>query len=237
VDVKSNPRDEMSANDAQFAAQKIALAPIIFQAARLLREFGILKALRHARAGLTLEEISDKVETSSYGVLVLLEAGLAAELVCSDGQRYSLTRAGAYILSDEMTRINMDVVHHCCFQPLYYLEGAIREGKPVGLHKIFVERETLYPALPNLPERARSSWFQWDHYYSDAAFLQALPIVFERDHRKILDVGGNTGKWAFKCAEYAKDVSVTILDLPALKTERVIDNLGICSSLLICRTS
>jgi ubiquinone/menaquinone biosynthesis C-methylase UbiE len=218
VDVKSNPRGEMSASDAQFAAQKIALAPIIFQAARLLRDLGILKALRHARAGLTLEEISDEVETSSYGVLVLLEAGLAAELVRFDGQRYALTRAGAYILSDEMTRINMDVVHHCCFQPLYYLEDAIREGKPVGLHKIFVERETLYPALPNLPEPARSSWFQWDHYYSDAAFPHALPIVFERDHRKILDVGGNTGKWAFKCAEYAKDVSVTILDLPAVLT-------------------
>lgn len=218
MEAKSKPGDEMSAIDARFEAQKIALAPIIFQAARLLRDLGILKTLRRVPSGLTLEEISDKVETSSYGVRVLLEAGLAAGLVRSEDRRYALTKTGAYILSDEMTRINMDVVHHCCFQPMYYLEDAIRERKPVGLHKVFGEWETLYSALPKLPEPARSSWFQWDHYYSDAAFPQALPIVFERDHRKILDVGGNTGKWAFKCAEYNQNVSVTILDLPAVLT-------------------
>lgn len=218
MEAKSKRGLEMSATDARFAAQKIALAPIVFQAARLLRDLGILKALRRVPSGLTLEEITDKVEVSRYGVLVLLEAGLAAGLVRSEGGRYVLTKTGAYILSDELTRINMDVVHHCCFQPMYYLEEAIRERKPVGLQKIFGEWETLYAALPKLPEPARSSWFQWDHYYSDAAFPQALPIVFERHHRKILDVGGNTGKWAFKCAEYAQDVSVTILDLPAVLT-------------------
>ena len=32
--------------------------------------------------------------------------------------------------------------------------------------------------------------------------------------RKLLDVGGNTGRWASRCVAYDKDVEVTIMDLP-----------------------
>ncbi len=216
--MKTNDRFDrgLSAMEAKFHAQQIALGPIIFQATRLLRDLGILKSLQTNRTGLTLEEIVEKVEISRYGVVVLLESGLAAGLVRSEDNRYFLTITGVYILSDELTRNNMDVVHQCCFQAMYYLEDAIRDGKPVGLKKIFGDWETIYAALPGLPEDARTSWFKWDHYYSDAAFAQALPIVFEREHRKLLDVGGNTGRWSFQCVNYAPNVSVTVLDLPGL---------------------
>jgi len=200
---------------ARLEAQKIVFGPMLFQAARLLRDLGILKALRTTRAGLTLDEIAGKVETSRYGVVVLLEAGLAADLVRRDGERYLLTNTGAMILFDELTRINMDFVQQCCFKAAYYLEDSIREGKPVGLQKVFGDWETIYPALSALPEAARESWFKWDHYYSDSAFPEALPVVFERRHRKLLDVGGNTGKWAIQCARHSADVAVTILDLPS----------------------
>jgi hypothetical protein len=203
-----------SALNARFDAQKIALAPIIFQAARLMRDLGILDALRESRAGLTIDEVAEKVETQRHGVLVLLEAGLAAEIVRREDDRYLLTSTGFYILSDESTRINMDVVQDCCFQSAYYLEDSIREGKPVGLQKVFGDWETIYSALPHFPESARESWLKWDHYYSDAAFPQALPIVFEREPRRLLDVGGNTGKWAIQCVNYSEHVSVTIIDMP-----------------------
>jgi SAM-dependent methyltransferase len=202
--------------DARLEAQKIAFGPMLFQAARLLRDLGILKLLRAARPGLTLEEIVGKVETSRYGVLVLLEAGLAAGMVRREGERYLLTNTGAMILADELTRINMDFVQHCCFQAMYYLEDAIREGRPAGLQKVFGDWDTIYPALPTLPEPARSSWYRWDHHYSSSAFPQALPIVFERRPRKLLDIGGNTGKWALQCARHSAEVEVTILDLPAV---------------------
>ncbi len=210
------PVEATSALEARFNAQQIALAPLVFQAARLLRDLGILKVLETTRTGLTLEEITEKVEASRYGVIVLLEAGLAAGVVRSEDNRYFLTMTGVYILGDELTRNNMDVVHHCCFQAMYYLEDAIRECEPVGLKKVFGDWETIYAALPALPEDARTSWFKWDHYYSDAAFAQALPIVFERGHRKLLDVGGNTGRWAIQCVNHSENVSVTVLDLPGL---------------------
>ena len=212
--MKIESAEPISLLEARFEAQKIAFGPLIFQAARLLRELGILEALRRAPAGLALEEIVARVDTSRYGVLVLLEAGLAAGLVRAQGSRFLLTTTGACILRDELTRINMDFVQQNCFQAMYYLEDSIRQGEPAGLKKVFGEWDTIYPALPTFPESARDSWLRFDHYYSDAAFPQALPIVFEHSPRKLLDVGGNTGKWAIRCAQHSPDVSITILDLP-----------------------
>jgi SAM-dependent methyltransferase len=206
--------DSQSLIEARFAAQRIALGPIIFQCARLLRDFGILEALRASRTGLTLEDVCARVDVSPYGALVLLEGGLAAGMVRAEGKRFLLTKTGACVLRDELTRVNMDFVHHGCYQAFHYLEDAIREGKPAGLHRVFGDWETIYPALSKLPQAARDSWFAWDHYYSDAAFPQALAIVFERPHRTLLDVGGNTGKWAIQCARFSPAVAVTILDLP-----------------------
>ena len=183
-----------SAFKAWFNAQRIALGPLIFQAARLLRDSGVLDAVHASSEGLTLEEIADKVETARYGVLVLLEAGLAAELVRRDDDRYVITPTGFLILADELTHINMNVVQECCYQPAYFLEESIRENRPAGLHEVFGDSETIYPLLPEFPDAARESWLAWDHYYSDSAFGKALPIVFESAPQTLLDVGGNTSR-------------------------------------------
>lgn len=222
-------RDVDSLEQARFEAQKIVFGPLLFQAARLLRDLGILRALRTARDGLALEEITGKVEVSRYGAVVLLEAGLAAGVVRCQDERYFLTLTGACLLTDELTRVNMDVVQHCCFQAAYYLEESIRSEKPVGLHKVFGDWETIYPALSKLPAAARESWFRWDHYYSDAAFPEALPLVFERRPRRLLDVGGNTGKWSIQCARYTSDVAITLLDHPGQVgvAQKSIEQLGL----------
>jgi hypothetical protein len=206
--------DTRRALQAQFAAQRIAFGPLVFQAARLLRDLGILEALRSAPSGLTGEAVAHRVDVAPYGVTVLLEAGLAAGLVRAADDRYELTEVGRCLLTDELTRVNLDVVHHCLYQALYYLEDSIRHGKPVGLEQVFGHRDTIYPALASLPEPARGSWFRWDHYFSDLAFPDALRRVFARPPRRLLDVGGNTGEWAMRCVERSADVRVTIMDLP-----------------------
>ena len=199
---------------AQSAAQRIAFGPLVFQAARLLRDLGILEALQSAASGLTPEEVARRVDVAPYGVTVLLEAGLAAGLVRASDDRYGLTEVGRCLLTDELTRVNLDVVQHCLYQALYYLEDSIRHGKPVGLEKVFGHQGTIYPALASLPEPARGSWFRWDHYFSDRAFPDALRRVFARPPRRLLDVGGNTAEWAMRCVEHSADVQVTIMDLP-----------------------
>ncbi len=60
----------------------------------------------------------------------------------------------------------------------------------------------------------QKSWFGFDHFYSDHSFDQALKIVFDGKPKTLLDVGGNTGRWALRCVDYNDDVKVTIMDLP-----------------------
>ena len=58
------------------------------------------------------------------------------------------------------------------------------------------------------------SWFAFDHFYSDSAFDEALKVVFRQKVKRLLDVGGNTGRWATRCVGHEADVEVTIVDLP-----------------------
>ena len=99
------------------------------------------------------------------------------------------------------------------------LEEAIKEGKPSGLHQEFGSWKTVYEALSEMPEDFRKSWFSFDHYYSDTSYPEVMPLLFKNKPSKILDVGGNTGKFAIHCAEYNKDVRITILDLPGQITD------------------
>ena len=56
--------------------------------------------------------------------------------------------------------------------------------------------------------------FGFDHFYSDQSFGKALEIVFSHHPKRLLDIGGNTGRWATQCVQYNKEVEVTIVDLP-----------------------
>lgn len=208
-----------AAVEARLEAQRIAFAPIAFQAARLLRDKGLLQVIRRAGSkGIRFDEIVEKVDVPQYGIRVLLEAGLGIGLVRCDDDRFRLTKTGFFILRDPITRVNMDFVNDCCYQALQYLEESIDEGKPAGL-KVFGDWNTIYEGLTRLPERARRSWFAFDHFYSDSAFPAALSIVFADDPGRLLDIGGNTGRWAIRCAKFSPRVEITILDLPDLTAQ------------------
>lgn len=206
--------DKKSALEAKNDAQKIAFAPIMFQAAKSLNDLGILNFLRETRKPQTVAEIAQAVNLSEYGVLVLLEAGLSLELVFVENDKYSLTKTGFFILTDDLTNANMNFVHDVNYKAFYHLSEAIKTGTPAGLHQELTDKPTVYEALSEMPEKFRDSWFKFDHYYSDDSFDTVLPIIFEHKPKSIMDVGGNTGKFAMKCAQYNPDVDITILDLP-----------------------
>ena len=210
--------DNLSALEAKFNAQKIAFAPIMFQAARALRNLGILELLMKKRKGITLEEIAETLHLSVYGVKVLLEAGLSLEMVRVDDDKWFLTKTGYFIQYDELTRVNMDFTHDVNYLGMFHLDESIKEGKPAGL-KVFGDWDTVYEGLFGLPPEALKSWLAFDHFYSDYAFPELLPIVFKHKPRKIMDVGGNTGKFALECVKFNPDVTVTIVDLPG-QTEK-----------------
>ena len=206
--------DTKTALEAQYEAQKIAFAPIIFQVARSMRDLGILEALYdNDKIGLTIDEIAKKTGLSNYGVQTLLETSLSADIVKISNNKYYITKTGYFLLKDKMTRINMDYNHDVNYQGLYYLDESIKEGKASGL-KVFGNWKTIYPALSSLPSKAQNSWFAFDHFYSDTAFDDAIDILLKSHPVKILDIGGNTGRFSIQLAKKSLNTHITILDLP-----------------------
>ena len=207
-------KEKKSAFEAKEAAQWIAFGPSIFQSARILRDSGILQLIEDSSPeGITNEEIADKIKLSVYGVRVLLESGLGLGLVLVNNKKYTIGKTGHFILHDPLTITNMNFVQDVNYQGFFHLEESIKTGKPVGL-KEFGGWETVYEGLSQLPEHVQKSWFNFDHYFSDDAFPKVLPLVYKEGVNKILDIGGNTGKWAIASANYAPNVEITIMDLP-----------------------
>ncbi len=205
--------DSKSALEAQYEAQKIAFAPIIFQVARSMRDLGILKLLYDNKEGLAINEIKNQTELSKYSIKILLETSLSADIVKKDEENYSITKTGIFLLNDKMTNINMNYNHYVNYLGLYDLDKALLTNKAEGL-KNFGEYETIYPALSTLPPKVKQSWFEFDHFYSDDAFPMAIKIVLKAQPNTILDIGGNTGKFSLNIAKNSENTTVTIVDLP-----------------------
>ncbi len=210
---KAYAHDTLSAPEAQRLAQYIAFGPIVFQCSRLMLKFGILERLRDRP--MTIEAIAEAAGISLYGAKVLVEASLSIGTVLIDPKTdlYSLSKTGWFLLNDPSTRVNVDFNHDVNYEGFFHLEEAILEGKPAGLAH-FGPWPTLYEGLSSLPEQVKKSWFGFDHFYSDHSFDEALQIVFAFHPHRIMDVGGNTGRWAIRCIDYDPQVRVTIVDLP-----------------------
>jgi ubiquinone/menaquinone biosynthesis C-methylase UbiE len=201
--------------DAKARAQFICFAPAAFQATRVLRDRGLLERIHDARdGGLPVDDYLAGAGLAPYAARLLLEAAEALDLVERTDDTLHLTKTGYCILKDPMTRVNMDFMHDVCYQGMFHLEQALVSGKPSGLSVFGGGWKTIYEALASLPPGVRASWFAFDHYYSDNAFPDVLPRMFARTPRRILDIGGNTGRWAIACARHDPDVRITILDHP-----------------------
>lgn len=207
-------KDIYTALEAITEAQKIAFAPLMFQAVACMKNEGILAQLDNAgKTGMSLDDLIDKVSLSSYSLQLLLDIGLSMHIVYQDNDHFILGKVGHYLLHDTMTKVNFDFVKDVCYQSMFYLQDSLANGKPEGL-KVFGDWNTIYPALQELPEQAKKSWFAFDHFYSDHSFPVAYSHIKDLNPKHIYDVGGNTGKWAIFCAQQCADLKITLLDLP-----------------------
>jgi hypothetical protein len=211
--------DKIRAVDAKFEAQKLCFSPLVFQAVRALLELGILRAISDSGdRGLTRKEAADKTGVSLYGAGVLLEIALGMNILklkAAEGEeeRFVLGKIGWFLLEDGMTRVNFNFVNDICYKGAFDLSESVRTGKPLGLNVFGGQWKTIYEALSSLPEREKKSWFDFDNFYSDIGFREALPLVFAGKPKTILDIGGNNAKWAISCCRYDPAVEIIIADL------------------------
>jgi ubiquinone/menaquinone biosynthesis C-methylase UbiE len=207
-------QQQISALDAKLEAQKLSWAPFVFQATLALRDLGVLEHLFKNKTGATISEMEKALGLSRYGLQILLETGYTANIVDQlDAETYSITKIGHFILKDKLTRVNMDFTQDVCYKGLFHLKEAITKGTPAGLKELG-DWATIYEGLKDLEPHVQKSWFEFDHFYSDDSLNEALEIFFKSKPKRVLDVGGNTGKWAMACCHYDPDVEVTIIDLP-----------------------
>ena len=209
------------APEALHKANFIALAPFIFAAAKAMRDLGFFRLLADSEKGLTKRELADKAGVTLYAASVLIDAAYRADMVCSEEEetgkdtRWILTKTGLYLATDRMTEVNLSFSADVCAEGLLSLTESLKTGKPAGLRTFSETASTIYPLLETLPEPARTSWFDYDHFYSDHVFEEELPILRrETSFRSVCDVGGNTGKFALAAAAFDPEVKVTIADLP-----------------------
>ncbi len=197
-------------------ANFLACSPFVFQATYSLREFGIFDYLDRAKDGATFAEIQANipVKLTDYALRVLTELGCAFGLLTLKDSKFHLTKKSLFLLHDAMTRANFDFAHDVCYRGLDHLKEALLTGTPAGLKTLYPGAKTIYPVISKLPEPARKSWFEFDHFYSDVSYDAALPVLFKTRIRHLCDIGGNTGKFSIKCCNYDTSVRVTIFDLP-----------------------
>lgn len=212
---KRYTKECLNAREAQRLAEFIAFGPVIFQTARIMLKLGIMETLRNSDNGLTIDEVAKMGNISNYAAKCLLEASLCIGIVLIDPEsdKFKISKTGWFLMNDPATKVNIDFNHDVNYLGWFNLEESLIEGKPVGL-KTLGDWNTVYEGLSSLQQHIQDSWFGFDHFYSDNSFDQALEIVFGNKPKTLLDVGGNTGRWALRCVEYDKDVNVTILDLP-----------------------
>ena len=203
-----------TALEAITEAQKIAFAPILFQAIIAMKNHGILSHIDQAgKNGINLDDLTKKVSLSNYAIELLLDVALSMRVIYQQDSNYILGKIGHFLLHDKMTEVNLNFSQDICYQSMFFLQEALEKGEPSGL-KVFGEGKTIYPMLQSLPKLAKKSWFEFDHFYSDHSFPAALPYISELKPKHIYDIGGNTGKWAIFCAKNLQETQVTILDLP-----------------------
>jgi len=201
-------------HQAMTQAQHLAFAPVSFMTAYCMKRMGLFEHLYQALGdGLTTDELAAATNLSTYAVGLLLESGLAMGAVIKIENRYHLSKLGHVLRSDAMTDANFEFIYQVCYQGLFHLETALRKGEPSGLPTIS-NATTVYEGLHQLAPAIKKAWLDFDHFYSDSAFGEALPHVFAGSVPRLLDVGGNTGRFANSCLQYDANVHVTLCDLP-----------------------
>lgn len=194
-------------------AQKIAFAPLTFQAIGAMLDFGILELLD--KKSVSLAEITDKLNLSEYTAKTLVEIGEVSDILKknSDGT-YAIAPIGKMFLYDKMTKVNFNFVRDVCYLGASEMSTSFANEKPEGLNKFIQKSDTIYPLIPSLPQKIKQSWYEFDHFYSDNCFEIIYKIITSNSPSKIFDIGGNTGKFEKICLKNNPDIDITMIDLP-----------------------
>lgn len=179
---------EETAYDALNAAHWISCYPFVFQSVICLLRGGVLAYLDETPNGASFDQIGQKTGLSQGALKVLLQAAVYFDILNLRDGLYSNTKTAHFLLTDKIVKANLDFAQDVCYLGLFNLLESLKEEKPIGLETLG-QAETIYPILSTLNEPARTSWYTFDHCYSDKCFSKALDILLSSRPSTICDIG------------------------------------------------
>lgn len=200
-----------------YEAQRIAFAPFIFKATVAALDTGLLPGIVHGKTPRTVREWAEELSLTEYAVDVMVDILVAARILTRDDEgRLLSTRVGDLLVLDEMTRVNFFFSDRMNYAGLDKTLDSLLEGRPVGLSAFHPDWQTIYPHLPDLPASAQKAWFTFDHFHSDRAYRAAIEqLDCMADFRKLVDIGGNTGRFTKLFLSTHPAAQAYFVDLPA----------------------
>jgi 1,4-dihydroxy-2-naphthoate octaprenyltransferase len=190
---------------------------VSFQILRTAHHIGLF-ALLHDKAGLSVDEIAGVLSLTPHAIEVLLLGLVSMRLVERIDERHYLDPVLAGLLSGKadggalgkILAFFDEVINPASL----HLEESVRSGQPVGLHRLFgVEAASFYAIIAQDP---RLGAVFHEAMCADTALNRdrvADSTVFAT-HRRLLDVGGNSGELAMAIAARHPAIRISVLDFP-----------------------
>ncbi len=153
---------------------------------------------------LRVEELADKIGADKGGLLRLLTALIAMELLIKKEDCFSCTRSTAVFLSRQSPLYIGHIIQHHrqLMESWAHLDEAVLTGQPVR------------SAYAGDDPEWRRNFLLGMH---DLAMLLAPKLISQIDlggHRRLLDLGGGPGTWAIHFCKKNPELQATVYDLP-----------------------
>jgi ubiquinone/menaquinone biosynthesis C-methylase UbiE len=209
-----------------------AFGAMSFELLRTSYNVGIFKLL-HEKPGLTLQEIARSLGLDAYPVEILLLGLVPLNLAHKVGDQYYNNPFLSYALAGALNNGavgNLLAFFHEVINPaIAHLQESVTQKKPVGLQKLFGDdAKSFYEAMSKSDHYSRLFDMAMRADEQSIRARARAGDIFAR-HRRILDIGGNTGELAIAIAEQYPEARITVFDFPdvAVRAQQRFHELGL----------
>ena len=156
---------------------------------------------------LTSQEISQKLKGSQKGVVRLLDALTAMDLLVKIGDQYTNTATGKTFLAKDSAKYMGHIImhHHHLLESWSHLDQAVLSGNPIRTRASFSRDEW------------RESFLMGMFNLAMGLAPKLVPLIDLSAARRLLDLGGGPGTYAIHFCLNNPQLTAAVYDLPTTR--------------------
>ncbi len=156
---------------------------------------------------LSAEEIARQVDGSARGVVRLLNALVAMELLVKQDETYANSASGRQLLAKDSPRYLGHIImhHHHLLESWSKLDRAVISGQPQRDGSSYSK------------EQWRESFLMGMFNLAMGLAPQIVPVIDVSDRQNLLDLGGGPGTYAIHFCLNNENLNATVYDLPTTR--------------------